>query len=373
MSRHPALAPSAALVSALLLLGSGCAADGDGDGVEDSLDCAPEDASVYPGAPETEADVGIDNDCDGDASEVDAVGDDDDAADDDDATQSDPGDLDTTLPVTGDWSCKGNQGTPAPGGLIDLTALVEDFEDDVPVANATVRVWPDNDPESGVAGAATLDPSTSNEVGTIAIDQVIRACTPYAVYTFKEFNPPVTYPTYQSNFILPATGPYTETFTSVSFSTYNLVALSLGLEVEPGKGIAAGRVRDCNDVPVANGEVKIGEIDWATGAITEPEGYSTRYFLDDSPNLGSNNITDDGLFGAINVPPGDSWNVLLWGIPQDEAHCETTTGGDIIWNEENAALCLLGTSSVFVIGDSVNIANINLVAFPPDCAQPAPG
>ena len=104
------------------------------------------------------------------------------------------------------------------------------------------------------------------------------------------------------------------------------------------------------------------------GTITEPEGYSTRYFLDESPNLGSDQITDDGLFGAINVPPGDSWNVLVWGIPQEEAHCDTTTGGDIIWNTENNALCLLGTSSVFVIGDSVNIANIDLVEFPPDCA-----
>lgn len=365
--RQSSIPASSALLCALLLLAPGCATDTDQDGVEDSLDCAPEDASVYPGAPETAADAGVDNDCDGDASEVDAVGDDDDATgDDDDATQSDPGDLDTTEVVTGDWSCLGNQGEPSPGAIVDMVGFVEDFEDDVAVDGATVRVWPSNNPQAGVASATEF---TSDPVGNVQIDGVLSACTPYAVYAFKEFNPPITYPTYQSNFILPANGPYTETFISVSFSTYNLVALSLGLEVEPGKGIAAGRVRDCADEPVANGEIKVGEIDWDTGEITEPDGYSTRYFLDESPNLGSNQITDDGLFGAINVPPGDSWNVLLWGIPQEEAHCQTTTGGDIIWNTVNNALCLLGTSSVFVIGDSVNIANIDLIAFPPDCSQ----
>ncbi len=354
------------LAGALLLL-PGCPADGDGDGSADDIDCAPEDPAIYPGAPETEADVGVDNDCDGDASEVDAAGDDDDSVgDDDDSQGGDPGDIDVTETITGDWSCKGNQSAPTPGGLVDMTAFIEDFEDDVAVAGATVRVWPDNDPETGVAGATEF---TSDEQGNVAINQVLSSCTPYAVYVFKDWNPALTYPTYQSNFILPANAPFAETFTSVSFSTYNLVALSLGLEVEPGKGIAAGRVRDCNDVPVQYGEVSVGEIDFDTGAITEPAGYSTRYFLDDSPNLGSTHITDDGLFGAINVPPGEDWNILLWGIPQDEAHCDTTTGGDIIWNEENSALCLMGTSRVFVIPDSVNIANINLLSAPADCTQ----
>ncbi|MCO4772922.1 MAG: putative metal-binding motif-containing protein [Deltaproteobacteria bacterium] len=359
-----ALSSSLALLGGAILLAPGCPSDADGDGfTEAEGDCAPDDGTIYPGAVELED--GIDNDCDGAVDEVDTGDDDDATGDDDDATQSDPGDLDTTEAVTGDWSCKGNQGQPTPGGVVDMTGFIEDFEDDVAVSGATVRIWPGNDPDSGVAGASEF---TSDEQGNVAINQVVSTCTPYSVYVFKDWNPALTYPTYQSNFMLPANAPYNETFTSVSFSTYNLVALSLGLEVEPGKGIAAGRVRDCNDVPVANGEITVGELDLATGDITEPEGYSTRYFLDDSPNLGSNNITDDGLFGAINLPPGDSWSVLLWGIPQDEAHCDTTTGGDVIWNTENDALCLLGTSSVFVIPDSVNVANINLIAFPPDCA-----
>ncbi|MED5374007.1 MAG: MopE-related protein [Myxococcota bacterium] len=38
--------------------------DSDGDGTRDRQDCAPEDAEVYPGAPET-ADDGVDSNCDG--------------------------------------------------------------------------------------------------------------------------------------------------------------------------------------------------------------------------------------------------------------------------------------------------------------------
>ena len=52
-----------------VLLGPGCPEgeqkyDFDGDGVEDQVDCAPEDATIYPGAEDDPTD-GIDQDCDG--------------------------------------------------------------------------------------------------------------------------------------------------------------------------------------------------------------------------------------------------------------------------------------------------------------------
>ena len=354
----------AALGSALFL-GMACPGDGDADGdgfSEADGDCGPDDPTVYPGAPELED--GKDNDCNGATDDI--GGDDDDATgDDDDATQGgDPGDLDTTQAVTGDWSCKGELVTPTPGAVGDFTGNVLDFEDDVPVDGADVRIWVGNNPESGAAQSQAF---TSDANGQVEINGVIQACSPFAVYVFKEWDPPITYPTYQKNFVTDASPPWTDDFNSVAFSTYNLLPLTVGVEAEPGKGIAAGRVQDCNGDDVANGEITVGSIDWDAGTTVEAEGYSTRYFIDESPNLDADEISPDGLFGALNVPPGAEWNVLLWGIPQDEAHCETKTDGTIFWNDENSALCLLGTTSVFVIENSVNVSNIELKPFADNC------
>ena len=46
--------------------------DSDGDGANDDIDCSPANAAIYPGAPELCATAGVDNDCDGNSSEIDA-------------------------------------------------------------------------------------------------------------------------------------------------------------------------------------------------------------------------------------------------------------------------------------------------------------
>ena len=70
--------PRALFALSLALLSAGCtpsALDSDGDGVEDADDCAPQDASIYPGA--DEGCDGLDSDCDGvvPGSELDGDGD----------------------------------------------------------------------------------------------------------------------------------------------------------------------------------------------------------------------------------------------------------------------------------------------------------
>jgi len=342
-------------LSGLLLVAS-CGADSDGDGVNDDTDCAPDDPAVYPGAEEFPGD-GVDSNCDGSDNPVD--GDDDDADE-----RVDPALFDSDEEVTGDWSCVGNLPDVEVGETGAFNGVVEDFQEDDPVAGAHVRIWGANDPTlpPGDAVEATTDTD-----GTFSIDEgTIFACSPFAARVWTDFDPPETYQTFQINIVVAGAAPFSEVLNSVAYSTYQLLPLTVGVEPEPGKGIAAGRVRDCEGEPVANAEASVGALDLATGEVTEAEDYAMRYFENEDPEQDQLHISEDGLFGGMNVPPGD-WDLLVWGIPQDEAHCTTTTGGDIIRPEQNAAYCLLGARSLPVQPDSVNIANVDLQPFPDGC------
>jgi hypothetical protein len=340
-----------------------CGSDSDGDGVPDTDDCAPEDAARYPGAVETPND-GIDSNCDGDDNPRDDGDDDDDAADDDD-----PAIFDSTETVTGDFSCVGN--LPAVQAPQDDAVRLQilDFADDVLVYGAKVEIWSGNDPSAGTAAAYRVDDEDDGATdGAVELASgVLQSCSHFAVRVWTERDPQETYQTFQVNNSVIAPG-FTDDLTSVSFATYNLISLALGLEPEPGKGIAAGKFTDCNGDPVEYGEASVGSLDLATGAVTEPaDGYAVRYFDDEDPDSEQPHISADGLFAAVNVPPGAEQTLMTWGIPQDEAHCIKTTGGDTIWSDKNSAMCLLGYSAIVVQPDSVNIANVELRPYPAAC------
>ena len=355
----------ALLALSLLLPLTGCTGtDEDGDGHSPPEDCDDGNSAIYPGADELPGDA-IDSDCDGALDPV--AGDD----DDDDDGDTDPSVFDTDEVVTGDWACKGNAaGSPPSSGPTGvLNGLVEDFQDDVPVAAARVQIWSNNNPSDG-APDWELDAPFSLPDGTFTVPEgIINACDRFAARVWTEFEPQETYQTYQSSILVGGDSPFSHTFNSVAYSTYQLLPLTVGIEPEPGKAIAAGRMTDCLGEPIANGEASVGTIDWATGTVTPPaDGYEMRYFLDEDPDGDQTNISADGLFGAMNVPPGQSYSLITWGIPQNEDHCEITDSGDIIWSIENSALCMLATSSLFVQPDSVNIANVELQPYPDGCA-----
>lgn len=350
----------------LSILGCATGADEDEDGfiatADGGDDCNDLDAAINPEADEVAGD-GIDSNCDGDDNPV--VGDDDDAT----GPGVDPGDFDVTETITGNWDCVGNIPAPTPGVFGAVNGFVEDFAEDEGVPTAFVEIWLNNDPSDG---PPDLDYESSNTppVGTFQIeDGHIQACVPFAYRVYTTRVPQETYQTFQVDLVAAGTPPFEQSFTSVSFATYNLLPLAAGIEPTPGLGIAAGRFRDCNDEPVANAEASVGTLDLDTGEVVRAEGYRMRFFRDEDPSGSQPNTSADGLFGAMNVPPGERQNLMVWGIPQDEAHCMQTTGGDVIWSAENSALCLLGSSAIVVQPDSVNIANVYLRPFPESCTQ----
>jgi len=367
MKLHRLLAPAALLSVPALLFAACPSVDSDGDGVADDADCQPDNPEIFPGQTEDPSN-GIDDDCDLFVDEIDDVGDDDDAA------RVDPGDLDVTGEVTGNFACVGQQlAPPTPGATGEVTIFVEDFQDDVAVPDANVEIWPGNDP-SDVQPSFEGRSDLSGEL--VVPDGHIQACTLFAARNFTNFVPPETYQTYQINFVVAGEPPWRETITSVSFATYQLVSLSLGVEAEDGKGIAAGRFKDCDGEPVGNAETEVGILDQDTGTFTPAPGYSTRYFnADEDPDIDQNHLAPEaGLYGALNVPPESTpWDVVAWGIPQDEAHCiSTTDGSSIIRPVGHEEYCLLGQTSIIVLPDSVNVSNLELKLYPDACYEEKP-
>jgi hypothetical protein len=356
--RHLLIASLLAVLPVVLLA---CATDSDGDGTPDADDCAPDDPDIHPEAVETAGD-GVDSNCDGADNPTDGGNND----------RTDPGLFDSVDTITGDWTCKHNLPDVIPGDTGEFIGTVLDFQDDDPVARALVRLWTDNDP-TGAAADALYAECDDDGIFTIPSGE-INACEPFAARVWTEYEPPETYQTFQVDIIVAGAPPYTEDLNSVAYSTYNLLPLTVGVEPEPGKGIAAGRVYDCAEEPVANGEASVGTLDWDTGEVVEAEGYAMRYFKNDDPDQDQLWISEDGLFGGMNVPPGSEWSLMLWGIPQDEAHCEITTGGDVIRPVQNDAYCLLGLTYIHVQPNSVNISNVDLKPYPDECYDvPVPG
>ena len=356
--RHLPLVLLLALLPAAMLA---CATDSDGDGTPDSEDCAPDDDTIHPDATEIPGD-GVDSNCDGADNPTDGGNND----------RTDPGLFDSVDTVTGDWTCKHNLPDVLLGDTGEFIGTVEDFQEDTPVPSAFIRIWTDNDPTGDPADAVEAE---SGDDGTFTIPSGdIYACEPFAARVWTEFEPPETYQTFQVGIIVAGATPYTETLNSVAYSTYNLLPLTVGVEPEPSKGIAAGRVYDCAGEPAGNGEANVGTLDWDTGEVVEAPGYAMRYFEDEDPDQDQLWISDDGLFGGMNVPPGEEWSLMIWGIPQDEAHCEMTTAGAVIRPVQNDAYCLLGLTNIHVQPDSVNISNVDLKPYPDECYdEPVPG
>ncbi len=347
------------VLTSFVLLGlAGCSADSDGDGSPDDVDCAPDDPEIHPDATEIAGD-GVDSNCDGSDNPI--AGDDDDSDD-----RTDPALFDSTETVTGDWTCHNTLPDIIDGTDGDFTGTVEDFQEDTPVAVANVRIWTDNDPSG--AGGPGLEATTDTDGRFTLPSGSIQSCTPFAARVWTEFEPPETYQTYQINIVVAGEPPFEETLNSVAYSTYQLLPLTVGVEPAPGQGIAAGRFSDCAGDPIANAEASVGTLDWSDGSVTEADGYAMRYFEDEDPEHDQLWISEDGLFGGMNVPPGQ-WSLLVWGIPQDEAHCQLAEDGSVVQPEANADYCLLGVTDLNVQPDSVNIANVELKPFPDSCYE----
>jgi hypothetical protein len=259
--------------------------------------------------------------------------------------------INTTVDVSGDLSCF----TPAAdwdsatwltqsidsakqASGVTINGVVEDFEEETPVASATLAVWTDD----AVDASPDLT-ATSDNNGAVSFSG--PTCSPTAYRVTTEGGPVATKTTFKAHQIYPAPSGGGEVqganFVSVSDVTYQLIPGILGVTVDPDKAIIAGTAYDCgrdaadtgDDYKIEGAQVIVYDED---GNI--PDTLQVNYFTQNFPDRDQEHTSADGLWVASNVPAGNL-RVELWA----------NVGGE---------LQILGATELVSETDSINIGNI---------------
>lgn len=229
--------------------------------------------------------------------------------------------------------------TPDPSKVDTWTVHgeVNDFEKDTPVDEGTVSLW-----YGDVASGAPDDIDTI-DFGNVGLEA--PSCQPLSYKTAPPEGFDETKVTYKAHQVYgPPDGEGLQAeYLSVSRSTYQVIPSILGVEVDPTKAIIAGTAFDCTRAPDEFSEVDDGKVVGAQVIVRDedgniPEGLVVKYFIEDFPDRDQHWTSPDGLWIAINVPPG-RLRVEMWGL----------VGGE---------LQLLGATWVQSYADSINIGNI---------------
>ena len=221
------------------------------------------------------------------------------------------------------------------------TQRVEDFEKETAVTEATVDVWHDD-----VAEGAPDESKHVDNSGNVAFD--LTSCAPFSYRATTPVELDETVDTYEAHQIFPpVAAAVSNPYNSVSKTTFNVIPGLLGVSVIPGQSIIAGTVFDCAGEPVEGAQVvvKVGD--------TIPDDLVVKYFVDEFPFRDQLYTSADGLWVAINVPPGD---VTV------EAYVSDGAGGH----------SMIGATTLTSYADSINISNITTgfgdgVVYPDAC------
>lgn len=238
------------------------------------------------------------------------------------------GDFADGYDAVGDWLPVGSPGAGCET-TVALDSLVEDFEKETGVPEATVEIW-----YADVVDGAPDSTVVSNSEGDVTGGEV-PTCSPITYRTTTDPALDDTRPTFEAHQVFAyTTSGATEPFNSVAKSTYQLIPSLLGVSVDPTRGVAAGTVYDINGDPVTGAQVVVTD---ASGSLASDT--VVRYFIERFPNRDQPDTSEDGLWIAINIPPGD-WNV--------DAYVADGSGGHK----------LMGRTTITVFADSINIGNV---------------
>jgi hypothetical protein len=239
------------------------------------------------------------------------------------------------------WDCLGTPSDDeAHTVAITLTGVLNDFQtESTELRDATVEVFEGTDYQNPI-----------DEFGPTAVDGVYSLDLPAGGtrWGFK-----VTQEDYTDTFLLnqyfdPSTAAQMLNISAISEGLTTALPAIIGLVREPGSGVLAGAIRDCDGNEVSHALATVsatpGEIDHLTGADT--------YYLDSGAGLPVRHDqlaqTDtNGLFAVFQLPASAEAFIQIWGFI-DEA--------DIA--EGEAGLTLLAELPSPVVADTVITGSI---------------
>lgn len=224
---------------------------------------------------------------------------------------------------------------------VQLIGSVIDFQTEEPVEAAFVDLFWGNS-----ISAQSDSTAESDADGGAAVE--FQACSPY---TYRVYTDPAwgeTKVTIEANTVEKPSVSETK-FNSVSTGTYNVIPAIYAVTPDPAMGIVAGTVFDCTEEALEGAQVIVRD---AEG--TYPSSQIVRYFNGDNfPSQEQQWTNTDGLWIAMEIPEG-TWFV--------DAYVADGNGGHMI----------LGTTTIQVFKDSINIANIYTgfgdgIKYPEEC------
>lgn len=207
-----------------------------------------------------------------------------------------------TTPATGDLTCApGADGvwgsrTVDPSCItpVPLAGTIEDFQSGDPVGGLTVELFFSDAPVGEPSVTATSDADglvTGGDVPT---------CTPWTSRAFDPADPEMP-PALQMHWSESHKTPMNAFFNSVDKNTLALMNALLGVTPDLTQGFAAGTIYACgaDHPPLAHAQVVLRKAD---GTLLADQ--NVRYFIEELPARDATETSEDGLFLAVNVPPG---------------------------------------------------------------------
>ncbi len=216
--------------------------------------------------------------------------------------------------VAADFSCRGVRTAPTAGADTTATMPVLAFGEmadgnPVVVPGATVQIYPSNDTQGGMCGA---DCTTGTEVNPGLYEVTVPSP---GWFSYWVDGGPDFHPTLENHTSL-APAPQPNWFNLMRRATLSGLFALLGEVADPNAALIAGRILDCNGLPVSGAELRVFDGQGSADGVIA-------YFAETGlPSVDLEWTTSQARWTLANAPAGSPLRVELWGVVEDGGDTE---------------------------------------------------